>query len=198
MINIAVEGESDREVAKAVVRAAGHVVNKIVVAGGKTRLDPRIPNYNRAATQQPWVVFRDSDAQCPVSLRASLTAGITKWHPNFSLRIAHSMSEAWLLADPAAFSEFFSVPQNRIPSDPESLLHAKRTVLDLCVRSRSRAVQRDMTAPGNATGPLYVARINEFASSTWRPIVASDLSNSLRRTIDRIRELPDPASELAS
>ena len=36
MINIAVEGESDREVARAVAMFAGHQVHQIRVAGGKT------------------------------------------------------------------------------------------------------------------------------------------------------------------
>lgn len=115
MINVAVEGEPDREVASAVVRAAGRSVNLVRVAGGKTRLDPLIPKYNRASVQTPWVVFRDSDSVCPVALREDLGAGIAEWHPSFSLRIAHSMSEAWLLADPVSFSSFFSVPRNQYP-----------------------------------------------------------------------------------
>lgn len=190
MINIAVEGESDREVAKSVVRAAGREVNRVLVAGGKSKLDPRIPNYNRASVQFPWVVFRDSDSVCPVTLRARLTVGILEWHPQFSLRIAHSMSEAWLLADRDTFSDFFSVPRNRIPDDPESLPHAKQTLLALCAQSRSRVIRRDVTAVGGQTGPLFVARVNEFASTTWRPTAASASSDSLQRAIERIRELP--------
>lgn len=76
----------------------GHWVHQVRVAGGKTWLDPLIPKFNIAA-RHPWVVFRDSDSQCPVILRARLTAAISLWHPQFCLRIAHSMSEAWLLAD---------------------------------------------------------------------------------------------------
>ena len=99
MINVVVEGESDREVAKTVVVHAGHRVHLVRIAGGKTRLDPLITKYNIASAQYPWVVFRDSDSECPVTLRARVTAGISSWHPQFCLRIAHSMSEAWLLAD---------------------------------------------------------------------------------------------------
>jgi len=49
MINVVVEGASDRGIARAVVRAAGREVGKIVAKGGKTRLDPDIPKYNRPA-----------------------------------------------------------------------------------------------------------------------------------------------------
>ena len=57
MINIAIEGESDREAAKAVVIAAGRTIGRVAAAGGKTRLDPKIPKYNDAAKRANWVVF---------------------------------------------------------------------------------------------------------------------------------------------
>ncbi len=190
MINVAVEGESDREVAKAVARAAGVEVNLVRVAGGKTKLDARIPKYNQASVQFPWVVFRDSDAQCPVMLRAHLTANISAWQPGFMLRIAHSMSEAWLLADPDGFSSYFRVPRKKIPCDPESLPHAKRTLLALCAGSLSKTIRREVTeAGGKETGPLFVWRMNDFASKDWNPIRAGTASGSLRRAIAQIRQI---------
>lgn len=190
MINVVVEGESDREAARAVVLAAGQQVGRIIVAGGKSKLDPKIPNYSRAAAQFPWVVFRDSDAECPVLLRSRLTSGIVDWQPGFSLRIAHSMTEAWLMADRESFSTFFHVPVNRIPQDPESSPHAKRVLLALCAQSRSRNVKRDMTAAGGAAGPLYVSQLNEYASTVWRPTEAAAVSPSLSRALAEIELLP--------
>lgn len=190
MINVVVEGESDREVAKTVVVHAGHRVHQVRIAGGKTKLDPLIPKYNIASAQFPWVVFRDSDSQCPVILRARLTAGISSWHPQFSLRIAHSMSEAWLLADRAGFAEYFKVPSTRIPRDPEALPNAKHALLALCSRSRSKAIRKDVTASGSHTGPLYVTRINEFASTVWSVAEAETVSDSLRRAVARVAQLP--------
>ena len=190
MINVVVEGESDREVAKTVVVHAGHRVHQVRIAGGKTKLDPLIPKYNIASAQFPWVVFRDSDSQCPVILRARLTAGISSWHPQFSLRIAHSMSEAWLLADREGFAEYFKVPSTRIPRDPESLPNAKHTLFALCSRSRSKAIRKDVTTSGTRTGPLYVIRINEFASTVWNVAEAESVSDSLRRAIVRIGQIP--------
>ena len=185
------EGESDREVARAVAMFAGHQVHQIRVAGGKTRLDPLIPRYNVAAAQYPWVVFRDSDSRCPVILRTQLTAGISSWHPQFCLRIAHSMSEAWLLAGRYGFAEYFKVPVSRIPRDPESLPNAKQTLLALCGRSRSPMIRKDVTASGPRTGPLYVIRINEFASTAWNVAEAETVSVSLRRAVARIAQLPN-------
>ncbi|AZZ57012.1 hypothetical protein C5E08_14620 [Rathayibacter iranicus] len=194
MINIAVEGESDREMASAVAREAGKSVNKVRVAGGKTRLDPLIPKYNNASAQTPWVVFRDSDSRCPVSLRAELGAQISRWNASFSLRVAHTMSEAWLLADAEAFSSYFAVSRARVPVDPEALPHATRTLLALCADSRSAAIRRDVTASGGAIGPLFVSRINDFASTVWRPALAVGRSDSLRRAVNRIRELDSSRS----
>ncbi|MDU0345257.1 hypothetical protein RWH44_06025 [Microbacterium sp. KSW2-29] len=190
MINIAVEGESDREAAKAVVRAAGQVVGKIRVAGGKTRLDPLIPKYNAASSREPWVVFRDSDSACPVALRSKLLAEEIDWRSTFSLRIAHSMTEAWLLADREMFASYFAVPIAKIPTDPELVPHAKRTLLSLvATSSKSRDVRRDMVVGSDETGPLFVSRINEFAATMWRPAVAGESSESLSRAIARIAAL---------
>lgn len=190
MINVVVEGESDRGMAEALVRAAGREVGKIVVKGGKSRLDPLVPNYNRAAGRASWLVMRDSDTECPVTLHARLTAKIDAMSPNFLLRVVHPMTEGWLLADPAGFAEYFSVRVSGIPRDPDSLMHPKQTVLGLCAKSLSSGMRKDMVAPGGRPGPLYVLRINEFASTHWNVIAASEVSDSLRRAVDRIRQLP--------
>lgn len=190
MINIVVEGESDREVGKAVAARAGHEVRTVRVVGGKTKLDPLIPKYNLAAVQHPWVVFRDFDSQCPALLREMLARKIRSWHPQFILRIAHSMSEAWLLADREGFSEYFGVPANRIPGNPEDLANAKQALLGLVARSRSRSIRRDVVAADGLAGPLYVSRINDFASTAWGVAKAEEVSDSLRRAVLRISQIP--------
>lgn len=190
MINVVVEGDSDREMAKAVARAAGHDVQRISVARGKTKLDPLIPKYNRAAQQFPWVVFRDADRECPVTLAARLTKSIHTLHPKFQLRIARSMSEAWFLADAKSFSEYFHVSLALITMDPESLVNAKKELLRLCGRSHSRVIRSEVTTSNGRIGPLYGYHINEFAMSHWRPEIAAERSDSLRRAILRIGEIP--------
>lgn len=190
MINIAVEGASDVEIARAVARAAGHSVNLIRVAGGVSKLDPLIPKYNQASTQQPWVVFRDSDGECPVELRARLSSLCPHPHKNFSLRIAHTMAEAWLLSDREAFATFFGVPLVRIPHGAEDLLHAKKTLIELCSHSTSRLIRGDMVSGVAGVGPLYVSRINDFAKNSWRVSTAQKASESLNRAVLRISQLP--------
>jgi hypothetical protein len=190
MISVVVEGRSDEELARAVIRASGHEVAKIVVKGGKTRLDPLLSKYNRAAIHAPWVVLRDSDTQCPATLRASLLAGIDTVAPLFHLRIVHPMSEGWLLADSRGFADFFQVRPSQIPKEPEALQNAKQTVLMLCAGSRSRSLRQDMVALGQKTGPLYTARINEFAATSWDVESAASRCPSLRRAVERISSIP--------
>ncbi|WP_205413060.1 hypothetical protein [Austwickia chelonae] len=192
MINIAVEGESDREAAAAVVRTAGHEVAKIVVAGGKSRLDPKIPNYNTAAAYAPWVVFRDSDSDCPVELLRKLAPPLEDWNKSFCLRIAKSMTESWLMADSASFSKYFKIKAKIIPQDPDALTHAKRALLQLCKDSSSRDIQRDMVAADGRAGPLYASRLNEFASQHWDVTAAANRSNSLARALKRIGTISFP------
>ncbi|QHN17022.1 hypothetical protein GII30_08330 [Gordonia amarae] len=191
MVNIAVEGESDREAAKSVVIAAGRTVDRVAVAGGKTRLDPKIPKYNAAAKRQSWVVFRDSDGTCPVQLREQLLSTLTSAQSKrFSLRIAHNMTEAWLMADNTGFAEFFHVRIGKIPVDVENLPHAKRTLLDLC-RKSPRAIRDGVVTSDGLTGPEYVSRINRFAKDHWDVSAAATRSGSLQRAIAAIRLLPE-------
>lgn len=190
MITVVVEGDSDRETARAIVALTGRTVARVVVAGGKSKLDPKIANYNRAARQSSWVVFRDSDGDCPVRLRAELTAQISTWSPNFRLRIAHSMTEAWLLADRDGFADFFRVKIGQVPKEPEGLSHAKRELLRLCAASRARSVRRDMVRSIGEAGPLYVKLLNDFASTRWDARRAAANSDSLRRAIQSIQDLP--------
>jgi hypothetical protein len=56
-------------------------------------------------------------------------------------------------------------------------------------QSRSRSI-REAMAVGHRTGPLCVPRINEFATTRWSVEAAAQNSDSLRRALDRIRQLP--------
>lgn len=190
MINIAVEGESDVEAARAIVSTAGHSVGRIVPARGKSRLDPKIEKYAQASAQTPWIVFRDSDGECPVELRERLFPHSAMKSQRFLLRIAHTMTEAWLLADRAGFSDYFGVPKSSLPTDVESVSHAKNELLRLCSRSRSRAIRREVIARDSGAGPLYVFHLNAFASESWSVADAALNSPSLARSLRRIAELP--------
>ena len=190
MINAAVEGTSDTGAARRVIEVAGHTLARDPhVAGGRTRLDPKISKYNEAARFGPWVVFRDSDSQCPVELRRKFAASIRDWQPSFLLRIAHSMTESWFLADTDGFADYFHIAQARVPRDPEALENGKQVLLGLCKNSSSRDIREEVVATDGGPGPLFVDHLNEFALTRWDVESACERSDSLRRAVDKIRAL---------
>jgi hypothetical protein len=189
IVNIVVEGRSDEGAAEKIVQYAGHSVGRVIDKRGKTKLDPDVARYNQASRHGAWVLFRDTDGVCPVELRRHLLDGIHELSAQFRLRLAHSMTEAWLLADARSFSQYFQVPVATIARDPETLPHAKREVLRLCSNSRSREIRSAMVSSDGDVGPLYVARINEYARDHWNVDEALQSSPSLRRAVDAIRTL---------
>lgn len=189
-MRVVVEGPSDEGAARRIVEASGHVVTDLRAVGGKTKLDPKILNYARAARVEPWVVFRDSDNECPVQLRDRLLNTVAATNQRFQLRIAHTMTEAWLMADPASFSQYFKVSRGKIPLSPESVPHAKQTLLALCLASRSRTIREEVAHDETTAGPLFTEHINEFARMHWDVGVAATNSPSLRRALAALSEMP--------
>jgi hypothetical protein len=62
-ISLATEGLDDEAAAKKICAVLQIPVHISYTMGGKTRLDPKIPAYNRAASSfAPWLVLRDLGA----------------------------------------------------------------------------------------------------------------------------------------
>jgi hypothetical protein len=88
-------------------------------------------------------------------------------------------------------ARFLSVSVARIPSNPEEVDDPKRCLVDLARRSRKRKVRDDMVpepGSGRSIGPEYNRRLIGFAENVWRPEVAAECSDSLRRCRQRLRE----------
>lgn len=112
--------------------------------------------------------------------------------PNLCFRVAIREVEAWLLADGETLARFLGVAEGSVPSDPESLVRPKEAMLRLGRRSRKSAIRKDMVPrrdSGRAVGPAYTSRLIEFASTQWRPAVAAERSNSLKRAIRCLQRL---------
>ena len=124
-----------------------------------------------------------------MSLRRRLLAGIPD-NPLFALRIVHTMTEAWLMADRLGFSRYFAVSFDTVPVDPEAKPHAKQTLLRLCQRSRSRDIREEVVHGQAHPGPLFVERLTEFASRHWNVSVAAQSCPSLQRAITALQALP--------
>lgn len=175
----------DAAVAQRLIEYVGGSVDAIHGMKGKRPLLDDLRGYNNAARRFPWFVLVDLDHDCqcapPCRHRWLPVAG-----PQMCFRIAIREVETWLLADRTGIAGFFSVPINRVPTDPEALANPKASMVDLSRHSRRRDVKEDMLPrpeSGRSTGPGYDTRLSEFASTQWRPDVASAASDSLHRCL---------------
>ena len=106
-------------------------------------------------------------------------------------RIAVREVESWALADPARVSRFLRIHQALVPGSPDQLDDPKQTLVNLARRSRVAAIRTDMVPAVGMSGPVgpaYTSRIAEFALEHWRPSVAVENSDSLRKCVERLKE----------
>ena len=190
MVNFAVEGWTDIPVAERLIRYVGREPQQVLVAHGKSRLDRRIRRILQTAGALDWLILRDldNDAPCAAALVERLAGG----HPlrRAHLRIAVRASESWLLADAPAFAREFSLSIHDLPSQPDGLENPKRSVVELCGKSRRAEIRDAMTprpAGGRRVGPEYAARISAFARERWDPERAATRSPSLSRTLSALQ-----------
>lgn len=158
---------------------------------GKSYLQQRIHGFGQAARYSPWVVLVDlnQSATCAPALVADWLADPP---PGLCFRVIIRSVEAWLMADAETLARYLSVPSNRIPGDPENLARPKEALINVARRSRRKAIRQDMVPrprSGRQEGPAYTSRMTEFALETWRPEVAAEHSESLRRAIRCLQRL---------
>lgn len=192
IIQAAVEGITDEAVVQRLVEHVGAHVGAVYGKNGKPTLRQKMNGYNNAARHAPWIVVADLDRDhdCAPEL-------VSAWVPQPSelmcFRVAVRAVEAWLLADGDAVATFLGVARTAIPStSPDDLDDPKRTLVDLARQSRRREIREDMVPrpeSGRSVGPAYASRLIEFATSTWRPHVAAERSESLRRAIASLERL---------
>jgi len=187
----AVEGMTDEVVLRRLIDEIDASTGPVHVAGGKANLRRKVNGYNHAARHLPWVILVDlnHEADCAPALRAD-------WLPSpnrlMLFRVAVRTVEAWLLADAEQIAQFLRVSVARVPRFPDSLIDPKRTLIDLARHSGSRAMREDMVPrpkTGRSEGPAYASRIMEFARGSWRPSIAQNHSDSLRRCREALRRL---------
>ncbi len=193
-ISGAVEGLIDEAVLRRLVHWVGAVPGPVHGKLGKAFLRKQIEAYNLAADTTPWLVLidLDDDADCPPPmLRAWLP------HPaaHMCFRIVVREIEAWLLADRERLAQFLNVRMALIPRDPEDLADPKRALVDIARKSRRKEIREDMTPRPKSyrsVGPAYNSRMIQFVSderSGWRPDVAAERSESLRRCMHQLERL---------
>jgi hypothetical protein len=188
-VYVVVEGETDWAVAQRLLSVTSHRPHHQPLGlHGKATVDGKLCSYNAAARGWYWLVLRDldTDADCAPTLRGRL---LPEPSPHMAFRIAVRAVESWLMGDREKLAAFLHVRLALVPLDPESLVSPKDAMVALARRSRRQRIRDDM-APQSAArvGPRYAARLAEFVTHDWRPEVASERCDSLRRCLDALRQ----------
>jgi hypothetical protein len=191
LFQAAVEGDLDEAVLRRAARHVGGDLGNVYGRDGKGRLKANIGGYNNAARRAPWVVLVDLDHDHPCAPPLC-----DEWLANPSrgmcFRVAVRQVEAWLLADAEEAARFLSVSRARIPSHPESLSHPKHALVQIAEGSRRRAIREGLVperGSGRVVGRLYNPLLRDFVRVEWRPEVAAERADSLRRCLDALRRL---------
>lgn len=155
-------------------------------------LRSRLKNWCELARIHPVVLITDLDAKaCAPTLIDEWFARVESPR-NLIFRVAVREIEAWLLADHDGINRLLGrTGPSRLPRDPDALADPKRHLLDLA-RGAPKLVRLDLLASAGSTarqGVGYNARLSGFVAHEWNPDRASERSESLRRTQQRLRDL---------
>lgn len=189
ILSAAAEGDLDEIALRRLLAEADLLIGKVYGKTGKDYLRNRIQDYNNAARFTPWIVLVDLDreADCAASLCRSW---LLEPAPKLTFRVAVHALEAWLLADGEAISEYLGVSRERVPRTPDDDPDPKQSLIELACHSRQARIREAMTpSRGRRVGPLYSLLMTEFIERHWRPEIAAERSDSLRRCRLRLREL---------
>ncbi len=189
----------DEVVLRALIQHVGAQPGGFYGKHGKQYLLKYMHAYARAAKIEPWIVLidMDHDADCPVPVRRNwmLRSGFHEPLPMLCFRIAIREVESWLLADRERIAQFLGVPAKIVPQNPEALHDPKHEIVTLAARSRLKRIKSEMIPRPEsyrAVGPAYNSRLIQFVmdrKNGWRPEIAAQSSESLRRAIACLRRL---------
>jgi hypothetical protein len=192
-ITIATEDELSEAVASRIIAEelpAYQVVQKLR-RGGNGYLKSKCYSFNQMALRHPVFLITDLDnAQCASALIESWFDA-TPLNANLKFRVAIREIESWLLADHQGMKTLLGRGANKITSAPEQLQNPKEHLLQ-CAKNASRDVKNDLIRAKGALaqqGLGYNSRLCEFVRDTWSPSQASERSDSLKRAIQRLKEI---------
>lgn len=166
--------------------------------GGADYLRQRLNAFNRASHITPYVMLTDLDTRsCPPALIADwfqcpINQYRNRKHTKFVFCVAVREVETWLLADRDSCAQFLGVSRSLVPPYPERIPDPKQQILKLAARSRYRNLREGIAPrPGSVlqVGPEYNERLGSFVHQAWRSSVAAEHSPSLRRTLERLKNL---------
>lgn len=193
---IATEDALSETVAERLVLEVNHGLSIAVRMGrrGNGYLKKKLPELLKTANAIPILLLTDLDrVACAPDLIADWRGKqiLPKW---MLFRVAVREVEAWLLADREGFAQFCNAPLNKIPANSELIDDPKQTLLNIVRHYGSRDIKNDiLPARGSrvSVGLGYNQRLSMFVRESWAVDKAVENSDSLNRTVHRLRELSD-------
>ena len=187
---LAVEDALGEAVSIRILASLDIVVRQRLGLKGKDYLRNKADSLNRTARGFPVFMLTDQDSpnQCPPQLIRLWLKG--RQHPHFFLRVAVMEVESWIMADREGVAKLLSIPLSRIPHDTDAIPHPKEFLVSLARQSRKAGLREELIPQPGATskvGPGYNSRLGDFVRRAWNIGRANATSDSLRRTIDRLR-----------
>lgn len=188
---LAVEDRLSDAVATKILETFGAKIVKRIGFQGKSDLERKTPELNRAANGITVFMLTDLDSprECPPGLIHSWIRGTL--NPRFFFRVAIMEVESWVMADRIGFADFLSVPSHRIPSPTDDILNPKEFLISLARRSGKKAIREALVPTQGATlsvGNQYNTLLSEFVRDHWNLERAASVSPSLKRTLDRLTQ----------
>jgi hypothetical protein len=193
IVDALVEGPPDAAVARQLIRYCGHEFGIAFGQQGLGFIRAKIAGFNvRARYGNPILALvdaMDTGARCPPEI---IAIWLPERSPRFLLRAIVPELESWLIADCAGLAALLGISAALIPTEPERLADPKQTLVNLARRSRHTRVRQALVPPAGSShpvGPGYVGHLEEFILQRWDISSAAERSESLRRCIQRLREL---------
>ena len=188
---LAVEDRLSDAVATKILERFGLEIVKRVGFQGKSDLERKTAEFNRAANGITvfMLIDLDSPRDCPPGIIRSWIKG--PLNPKFFFRVAVMEVESWVMADRIGFATFLSVPLHRIPSPTDDIVNPKEFLVSLARRSKKKTIREALVPTQGTTlsvGNGYNALLSEFVREHWDLERAAAASPSLKRTIDRLAQ----------
>ena len=188
---LAIEDRLSDAVATKILEKFGIEIVKRIGFQGKSDLERKAPELNRAANGITVFMLTDLDSprDCPPRLIRSWIRGTL--NPKFFFRVAVMEVESWVMADRIEFAAFLSIPLHRIPSPTDDILNPKEFLISLARRSGKKAIREALVPTQGATlsvGNQYNTLLSEFVQNHWDLERAATASPSLKRTLDRLTQ----------
>lgn len=168
--------------------------------GGNGNIRKNFKKYCDLATRQYVVIITDLDRNsCAPSLRQDWlrSSGVVEPLPQRMLFcIAQTEIESWLMADTHGIVSYLKISASRLGGNiEESIVDAKEHLVKVAGSSTDPDIKVDICPKRGSkaiTGLGYNRSLINFVEQVWDPDVAAGNSVTLRRAINKLRDVVIP------